>query len=70
MKQPICPECKQYVSKARRYYLDAFKSALVRHHRKQHPEISDETAEIEITIRLNGSVIEVIPPQAFEVLND
>lgn len=64
-----CPRCQQPLTKKRVVYLKRLRNAVAayHYHRFRDPFGPLDPA-LEIVVRIDGEVVELIPPEAFEAL--
>lgn len=68
MTHKTCSSCEQMIPQRRLDYLASLHKAIVDYHSNQIPHC--DTSTLEVLVRIDGKVVEIIPPEAFESVCD
>lgn len=68
MSNKTCPSCEQVIPQKRLEYLTNIHKAIVDYYSDLVPDC-DQSA-IEVTIRIDGKVVEFIHPEAFDLIDE
>lgn len=69
MNRNICPRCEQPLTKKRLDYLKRLRNAVTAYHSNHFRDLFGRLdPSIEIVVRIDGEVVELVPPEAFDLL--
>lgn len=69
MNRNTCPRCEQPLTKKRLDYLKRLRNAVTAYHSNHFRDLFGRLdPSIEIVVRIDGEVVELVPPEAFEAL--
>ena len=68
MPYHICSTCEQHIPEEKVKYWEALRNAILTYHEKRIKTVPFFWADIEVTVRIGGTIVEVIPPEAFELI--
>lgn len=67
MPDKICPGCEQVVPRKRLDYLTNLRKTIVEYYSESMDDC--EWSPIELTVRIDGEVVEVVRPEAFDLIS-
>lgn len=68
MTKKVCPVCEQRPPVKRIKFLTQIREAMINFYDDTVPAC--DLSELEVTVRIAGEVIEIIPPGAFDLVTD